>query len=188
MGKVLIEKDFLSLTKRGWRFGEKRATNGQHSFYQLIHQGTDFIPCDFILTVNGQRNLPIHHEILLSNGIAQTEALMKGKTPQEVNDKSTTDSSKATNHKVFSGNRPTNTFLVKELNPYNLGSLIAIYEHKTFVQGIVWNIFSFDQWGVELGKKLAPEKLMAIQKKTTIKDTDSSTNGLLAKISNWSNS
>ncbi|GFQ92668.1 glucose-6-phosphate isomerase, partial [Trichonephila clavata] len=138
-------------------------TNGQHAFYQLIHQGTRLIPCDFIAPVKSLNPLrdSLHHEILLANFLAQTEALMKGKTPGEAEaelkkaDMSEEDIKKILPHKVFLGNRPTNSILVDKLTPFNLGALIAMYEHKIFTQGIIWGINSFDQWGVELGKQLA---------------------------------
>jgi glucose-6-phosphate isomerase len=131
-------------------------TNGQHSFYQLIHQGTKLIPCDFIAPATSHNPISDHHNILLSNFFAQTEALMKGKTEEEVraelesSGKSDEEISRITPFKVFKGNKPTNSILVKKITPGTLGSLIAMYEHKIFVQGIIWNIFSFDQWGVEL--------------------------------------
>ncbi|MGN0003781.1 MAG: glucose-6-phosphate isomerase, partial [Sphingobacterium composti] len=132
-------------------------TNGQHAFYQLIHQGTKLIPCDFIAPANSHNPIGNHHQLLLSNFFAQTEALMNGKTENEVvaefvkAGKSQDEIEKLKNYKVFEGNRPTNSILLKEITPRSLGSLIAIYEHKIFVQGIIWNIYSFDQWGVELG-------------------------------------
>ncbi|HEX8676372.1 MAG TPA: glucose-6-phosphate isomerase, partial [Segetibacter sp.] len=136
-------------------------TNGQHAFYQLIHQGTLMIPCDFIAPSKSHNPLGDHHIKLLSNFFAQTEALMNGKTEEEVTaelvkaGKSKEEIKKLVKFKTFKGNRPTNSFLLKEITPKSLGSLIAVYEHKIFVQGIIWNIFSFDQWGVELGKQLA---------------------------------
>ncbi len=136
-------------------------TNGQHAFYQLIHQGTRLIPCDFIAPAQSLNPLGEHHPILLSNFFAQTEALMNGKTLEQVveelkkDGKSEDEIQQIAPFKVFEGNRPTNSILLKRVTPYSLGSLIAMYEHKIFVQGIIWNIFSFDQWGVELGKQLA---------------------------------
>ena len=136
-------------------------TNGQHAFYQLIHQGTVLIPCDFIAPAKSHNPIGDHHIKLLSNFFAQTEALMNGKSEEEVKEelikagKTKEEIKKLLPFKVFQGNRPTNSFLVKEITPETLGSLIALYEHKIFVQGIIWNIFSFDQWGVELGKQLA---------------------------------
>ena len=136
-------------------------TNGQHAFYQLIHQGTKLIPADFIAPANSLNPIRDHHAKLLSNFFAQSEALMMGKSEQEVieelkqSGKSNDEIAKLKNFKVFEGNRPTNSILFKEMTPRQLGSLIAMYEHKIFVQGVIWNIFSFDQWGVELGKQLA---------------------------------
>ena len=136
-------------------------TNGQHAFYQLIHQGTKLIPCDFIAPAISHNPVGDHHEILLSNFFAQTEALMKGKKPEEVlkelrqSGMRDEEIKKVLPYRVFKGNRPTNSILVKKMTPRTLGSLIAMYEHKIFVQGVIWNIFSFDQWGVELGKQLA---------------------------------
>lgn len=141
-------------------------TNGQHAFYQLIHQGTDIIPCDFIAPAQTHNVLGKHHEILLSNFFAQTEALMLGKDDEDPN-------------KSFEGNRPTNSFLIKKITPYTLGQLIAIYEHKIFVQGVIWNIYSFDQFGVELGKVLAKKILSELDKGEEIESHDSSTNGLM---------
>jgi glucose-6-phosphate isomerase len=133
-------------------FGEP-GTNGQHAFYQLIHQGTHLIPCDFIATVESQNPMGRHHPILLSNALAQTEALLTGKTADQVRAEGAGEG--LVPHKVFTGNRPTNTLLLDRLDPRALGMLIALYEHKVFVQGVIWNINSFDQWGVELGKQLA---------------------------------
>ncbi|MGZ5191025.1 MAG: glucose-6-phosphate isomerase, partial [Flavisolibacter sp.] len=133
-------------------------TNGQHAFYQLIHQGTILIPCDFIGIAQSHNPFGDHHDKLMSNFFAQTEALMNGKTEEEVGaelikqGKSTEEIAKLTPYRIFSGNRPTNSILIKKITPFTLGQLIAFYEHKIFVQGVIWNIFSFDQWGVELGK------------------------------------
>lgn len=160
-------------------------TNGQHSFHQLLHQGTPLIPCDFIIPIKNQNDYKSHQKEVLCNALAQTEALMKGRTKQEVLDQSKHLNNRETNYKVFSGNKPSNSILIKELSPYNLGSLIAVYEHKIFVQGIIWNIFSFDQWGVELGKELSSDKLSALKGKKHSTEFDSSTNGLLSKILDW---
>ena len=136
-------------------------TNGQHAFYQLIHQGTDLIPADFITAKNCQHSLRDHHPILMANFIAQTEALMKGKSRTEVEIEmrqagiSEDEVEKIAPYRVFEGNRPTNSIVLDEVNPYHLGQLVAAYEHKIFIQGFIWNIFSYDQWGVELGKVLA---------------------------------
>ncbi len=160
-------------------------TNGQHAFYQLIHQGTKIIPADFIATAISQNPLHDHHNKLLANFFAQTQALAQGKTEETViaelraQGLSQTEIDKLTPYKVFEGNRPTNSILLKELTPYTLGGLIAMYEHKIFVQGIIWNVFSFDQWGVELGKQLANNILPTLEENETIHSFDSSTNGLI---------
>ena len=160
-------------------------TNGQHAFYQLIHQGTKLIPADFLAPAISQNPIGDHHNILLSNFFAQTEALLNGKTKKEVIDElkkagKTDEEIKAlTPHKLFEGNRPTNSILFKQLTPRVLGSLIAMYEHKIFVQGVIWNIFSFDQWGVELGKQLANKILPELQDDRPVDSHDSSTNGLI---------
>ncbi len=160
-------------------------TNGQHAFYQLIHQGTKIIPADFIAPVESQNPLGDHHRILLSNFFAQTEALMKGKTSEEARKELQGSGLKQDEierllpHKVFAGNRPTNSILLKKLTPRMLGSLIAMYEHKIFVQGIIWNINSFDQWGVELGKQLAKAILPELKGNENVMTHDSSTNGLM---------
>ena len=160
-------------------------TNGQHAFYQLIHQGTKLIPCDFIAPAVSQRPLGNHHMLLLSNFFAQTEALMNGKTEAEAADelqkagKTADEIAQIAPFKAFSGNRPTNSFLFKKLTPRVLGSLIAMYEHKIFTQGVIWNIFSFDQWGVELGKQLASKILPELATDAPVTSHDSSTNGLI---------
>ena len=152
-------------------------TNGQHAFYQLIHQGTRLIPCDFIAPAITHNKIGEHHKILLSNFFAQTEALMNGKTKEELLGEKVDE--KLIPYKTFEGNRPTNSFLVKEITPFTLGEMIALYEHKIFVQGIVWNIYSFDQWGVELGKQLAQKVLPELENDDEISSHDSSTNGLI---------
>lgn len=160
-------------------------TNGQHAFYQLIHQGTKLIPCDFLAPAQSHNPLGDHHLKLLSNFFAQTEALMNGKSEQEViaelknAGKSKGEISRLTPFKVFAGNQPTNSILFAKLTPRTLGSLIAMYEHKIFVQGVIWNIFSFDQWGVELGKQLAKKILPELESETLISSHDASTNGLI---------
>ncbi|MEX1330454.1 MAG: glucose-6-phosphate isomerase [Desulfobacterales bacterium] len=160
-------------------------TNGQHAFYQLIHQGTKFIPADFLAPAVSHNPIGEHHNILLSNFFAQTEALMNGKTKEEVvaelkkADKTDLEIEKLTPHKIFEGNKPTNSILFRQLVPRALGSLIAMYEHKIFVQGVVWNIFSFDQWGVELGKQLAGKILPELQDDNPVNAHDPSTNGLI---------
>jgi glucose-6-phosphate isomerase len=160
-------------------------TNGQHAFYQLIHQGTKLIPCDFLVPAISHNPIGEHHEILLSNFFAQTEALMKGKTEKEVRKEleaqglKKKEIEKLLPHKVFEGNRPTNSILFKMLTPKTLGSLIAMYEHKIFVQSIIWNINAFDQWGVELGKQLAKVILPELKDEKTVETHDASTNGLI---------
>ncbi|HQW93247.1 MAG TPA: glucose-6-phosphate isomerase, partial [Ferruginibacter sp.] len=141
-------------------------TNGQHAFYQLIHQGTQMIPCDFIAPAISHNATGDHHQKLLSNFFAQTEALMNGCSHEDP-------------YRVFNGNRPTNSILVKQFTPHTLGQLIALYEHKIFVQGVIWNIYSFDQWGVELGKILANKILPELEMDDEISSHDSSTNGLI---------
>ncbi len=160
-------------------------TNGQHAFYQLIHQGTVMIPCDFIAPAHSHNPIGDHHQKLMSNFFAQTEALMNGKTEEDAaKELERTGSgletiSKLLPYKVFAGNKPTNSFLIKKITPFNLGQLIAFYEHKILVQGLLWNIFSFDQWGVELGKRLANEILDELRDDERISTHDSSTNGLI---------
>ncbi len=160
-------------------------TNGQHAFYQLIHQGTRLVPADFLAPIESHNPLNHHHEILLSNCFAQTEALMKGKTAAEARAELEQDGLDTARieallpHKVFPGNRPTNTILFRKLTPRTLGSLIALYEHKIFVQGIVWNINSFDQWGVELGKQLAQRIQPELLDERPVDAHDASTNGLI---------
>ncbi|MEJ7778014.1 MAG: glucose-6-phosphate isomerase [Daejeonella sp.] len=166
-------------------------TNGQHAFYQLIHQGTKLIPCDFIAPAQSHNPIGDHHQLLLSNFFAQTEALMNGKTREEVEKelaaagKNSKEIEKLAPFKVFQGNRPTNSILIKKISPRTLGSLIAIYEHKIFVQGIIWNIFSFDQWGVELGKQLAGRILPELRDDEKVSGHDSSTNGLINQYKEW---
>ena len=160
-------------------------TNGQHAFYQLIHQGTKMIPCDFIATAQSHNPIGDHHEKLLSNFFAQTEALMNGKTKEEViaeyeeKDIPKEAYEKIVPFKVFAGNKPSNSILIKKLTPYTLGQLISMYEHKIFVQGVIWNIFSFDQWGVELGKQLAKKILPELKDAEEVSGHDTSTNGLI---------
>ena len=160
-------------------------TNGQHAFYQLIHQGTKMIPADFLAPAISHNQIGEHHNILLSNFFAQTEALLKGKIKEDVIEELKRDGredeeiQKLYPHKVFGGNRPTNSILFSKLTPRVLGSLIAMYEHKIFVQGVVWNIFSFDQWGVELGKQLAKRIQPELGDDKQVDSHDSSTNGLI---------
>lgn len=166
-------------------------TNGQHAFYQLIHQGTRIIPVDFIAPAVSLNPLGNHHPILLSNFFAQTEALMNGKSEAEVKSelekagKNEEEIKALAPFKEFDGNRPTNSILLKKITPYNLGSLIAIYEHKIFVQGIIWNIFSFDQWGVELGKQLAQKIQPELVDDAPVSTHDASTNGLINQYKAW---
>jgi len=158
-------------------------TNGQHAFYQLIHQGTPLIPCDFLAPAISHNPIGDHHKKLLSNFFAQTEALMNGKTAEECRAEGVPEHLIA--YKVFEGNKPTNSFLIKQITPFSLGQLIAIYEHKIFVQGIIWNIYSFDQWGVELGKQLANKILPELNTAEKVTGHDSSTNGLMNVCKNW---
>jgi glucose-6-phosphate isomerase len=155
-------------------------TNGQHSFYQLIHQGTRLIPCDFIAFAQPLNRLGQHHDILMANVFAQTEALAFGKTPQQVKAEGTPEW--LVPHRVFEGNRPSNTILAAQLTPETLGKLVALYEHSVFTQGVIWNIDSFDQWGVELGKVLAKRIINELESKDGPKLThDSSTNKLIRR-------
>ncbi len=160
-------------------------TNGQHAFYQLIHQGTKMVPCDFIAPAISHNQTGSHHEILLSNFFAQTEALMKGKSRDEVieelrvSGKNEDEIKRLAPFKIFKGNKPTNSILNRKITPRALGSLIAMYEHKIFVQGVIWNIFSYDQWGVELGKQLANNILPELHSDIEVTTHDSSTNGLI---------
>ena len=166
-------------------------TNGQHAFYQLIHQGTMLIPCDFIAPAQSHNPLGDHHSKLLSNFFAQTEALAFGKTKEEVEaefvkaGKSLDEVKDIVPFKVFTGNKPTNSILVQKITPFVLGALIAMYEHKIFAQGVIFNIFSFDQWGVELGKQLANRILPELADKENVSSHDSSTNGLINQFKAW---
>ena len=163
-------------------------TNGQHAFYQLIHQGTKLIPADFIAPAISHNPVGDHHVKLLANFFAQTEALMNGKTAEEAKTelekagKSPEEIAKLLPFKVFIGNKPTNSILVKKITPYTLGALIAIYEHKIFTQGLIWNVFSFDQWGVELGKQLTTKILPELKSDEKVMTHDSSTNNLINKF------
>ncbi len=166
-------------------------TNGQHAFYQLIHQGTQLIPADFIAPAVTHNKIGNHHTLLMSNFFAQTEALMNGKSKEVVIAElqmaglNEAEIEKLAPFKVFEGNKPTNSFLVKQIDPHTLGSLIAMYEHKIFVQGVIWNIFSYDQWGVELGKQLANSILPELENEEKINSHDSSTNGLINQFKAW---
>jgi len=173
----------------GWSTGPivwgEPGTNGQHAFFQLIHQGTDIIPCDFLIAAQPHEHLPPHHDKLVANVLAQSEALMLGKTEEEVVEElkaqglSKSEIKDLAPHKVFPGNRPSNTLFYPRLTPEMLGSLVALYEHKVFVQGVIWNINSFDQWGVELGKQLAKALLPKVEGKAGVDGHDSSTQGLV---------
>lgn len=166
-------------------------TNGQHAFYQLIHQGTKLIPCDFIAPAISHNQLGDHHPKLMANFFAQTEALAFGKTREQVEaefiaaGKTLEETAELVPFKVFEGNRPTNSILVKQVTPYTLGALIAMYEHKIFTQGVIWNIYSFDQWGVELGKQLANQILPELADSAPVSSHDSSTNGLINTFKQW---
>jgi glucose-6-phosphate isomerase len=166
-------------------------TNGQHAFYQLIHQGTRLVPCDFLAAARTHNPLGDHHSILLSNYLAQTEALMRGKTPHEARAELEAQGVSGARlellvaAKTFPGNRPTNSILYPQLTPHVLGTLIALYEHKIFAQGVIWDINSFDQWGVELGKQLAKKILPELSAADSVETHDSSTNGLINAIRSW---
>ncbi len=166
-------------------------TNGQHAFYQLIHQGTKLIPCDFLAPAITHNPIGDHHPKLLANFFAQTEALAFGKSKEAVEaeflaaGKTLEQVKNLVPFKVFEGNRPTNSILFKQMTPKTLGALIAMYEHKIFVQGIIWNIFSFDQWGVELGKQLANKILPELNSDAAVTSHDSSTNGLINTWKAW---
>eukprot|EP01135_Chromosphaera_perkinsii_P002256 Nk52_evm42s221 gene=Nk52_evmTU42s221 len=183
---VTREGDFVQSSTGPIVWGEP-GTNGQHAFYQLIHQGTKIIPCDFLAPVETHNPISngVHHEILLSNFFAQTEALMKGKSQDEAFQElknAGLESPRLENilpHKIFAGNKPTNSIMFQKLTPYTLGSLVAMYEHKIFVQGVIWDINSYDQWGVELGKQLAKAILPELVSGGEVTAHDSSTNGLI---------
>jgi glucose-6-phosphate isomerase len=166
-------------------FGEP-GTNGQHAFYQLIHQSEEIVPCDFLAAAQSQNPLGQHHEILLSNFFAQTEALMRGKNEREVREelaaagKSPDEIEALVPHKLFPGNKPSNSLLYRQLDPHSLGKLIALYEHRIFCMGAIWGINSFDQWGVELGKQLAKRILPELEGSEALTGHDASTNGLIA--------
>lgn len=163
-------------------------TNGQHAFYQLIHQGTRLIPCDFLAAATSHNPLGVHHQILLSNVLAQSEALMTGKTAEEAAQDmfaaglSPAEVERLLPHRVFPGNRPSTTLLYRRLDPHTLGMLIALYEHKIFVQAAIWDINPFDQWGVELGKQLAQKILPELEAGGPVGDHDGSTRGLIERI------
>ncbi len=184
-GKTITRKGKPSPVSTGPVLLGEPGTNGQHAFYQLIHQGTKLVPCDFLAAAESHNDLDGQHAMLLSNFFAQTEALMRGKTRAEVETELAAEGlslariRKLAPHKVFAGNRPTNSLLYCKLTPHTLGRLIALYEHKVFVQGAIWDINSFDQWGVELGKQLAKAILPELGDNSTIVSHDSSTNGLI---------
>lgn len=184
-GKTIDRNGNPTLYSTGPVIWGEPGTNGQHAFYQLIHQGSKMIPCDFMAPAISYNPVSDHHEKLLSNFFAQTEALMNGKTEKEVRAdlKAAGMSEEQIDFhwpfRTFTGNKPTNTIIFKQLTPRTLGSLIAMYEHKIFIQGVVWNIFSFDQWGVELGKVLAKKILPELKSNDSITSHDSSTNGLI---------
>ena len=163
--------------------------NGQHAYYQLLHQGTSIVPMDIIIALSDKYSNKKHQDILVANAIAQAEAFMCGKNLEQAKNEliasgmDETNATKLATHKEFKGNRPTNMITLPEISPYYLGMLIALYEHKTFVQGVIWNINSFDQWGVELGKQLAKTVLFDIEN-DTISEHDSSTNGLIIQYKN----
>ncbi|HTH43463.1 MAG TPA: glucose-6-phosphate isomerase, partial [Oxalicibacterium sp.] len=162
-------------------------TNGQHAYFQLLHQGTDITPVDFVAALKPSHALPGHHALLLANCFAQSEALMRGKTADEVRQDlqaqglADDEIERLLPHRIFPGNRPSNTILMETLTPHTLGALIALYEHKVFVQGAIWNINSFDQWGVELGKVLARTIADELTQQSNPAAHDSSTNGLIAR-------
>jgi glucose-6-phosphate isomerase len=149
--------------------------NGQHAFYQLLHQGTKIIPADFIVSVESHTELQEHHDILIANFLAQTEALMRGRTREETQ----AQTGQFVSHKVFDGNHPSNAILLQKLTPHALGMLIALYEHKIFVEGVIWNLNSYDQWGVELGKQLASRILPELHADAPVAGHDASTNALI---------
>jgi glucose-6-phosphate isomerase len=182
--RVTIDGDVLPLASAPLVFGEP-GTNGQHAFYQYLHQGTDITPCDFIIAAEGQDGLPAHHNQLVAACLAQSEALMWGKTEEEVRaelmatGRSDAEIEALVPHKTFPGDRPSNTIVYRRLDPKTLGALIALYEHKVFVQGAIWDVNSFDQWGVELGKQLATGLVGAVSDPATAASGSGSTTGLV---------
>ncbi|MCX5519675.1 glucose-6-phosphate isomerase [Kaistia defluvii] len=182
--RVTLEGAPVTLATGPLVWGEP-GTNGQHAFYQLIHQGTDVIPCDFLIAATAHETDKVHHALLLANCFAQTEALMRGRTTDEARaelaaeGKVPTEVERLAPHKTFPGNRPSNTILYKLLDPFTLGRLIALYEHQVFVQGAIWGIDSYDQWGVELGKQLAMQLLPMVDGTADAGSRDSSTAGLI---------
>ena len=184
-GKSTTKEGLVVDGKTGPIVWGEPGTNGQHAFYQLIHQGTDIIPVDFIVAAEPSHSLCEHHDILVANCFAQSEALMIGKNLDEVISELRAkgmDEAKIASlapHKVFTGNRPSSTIIFSKLTPNTLGKLIGLYEHKIFVQGVIWNINSYDQWGVELGKSLANQLLPMVKGEATADAKDASTQGLL---------
>jgi glucose-6-phosphate isomerase len=186
--QLTMESNGKSVTMNGTRVGYETApvwwgepgTNGQHSFYQLIHQGTRLIPCDFIGFCRPLNDLREQHDLLMANLFAQGEALAFGKTAEQVRAEGTPEW--LVPHRCFDGNRPSNTILADNLTPHTLGALVALYEHLTFVQGVIWNVNSFDQWGVELGKALAQKIIPELESQTAPRlSHDSSTNNLIRR-------
>src|SRR5258708_1212751 len=176
---VTLDGNVVKTDASPFYWGE-RGTNGQHSFYQLIHQGTRLIPCDFIAFAQPLNALGRHHDMLMANVFAQTEALAFGKNQEEVKAEGTPDW--LVPHRVFEGNRPSNTILAARLTPETLGKLVALYEHSVFTQGVIWNVDSFDQWGVELGKVLAKRIIAELESGEQTKPAhDSSTNNLIRR-------
>lgn len=188
-----VQKDGTVALETGPLVWGEPGTNGQHAFFQLLHQGSDIIPIDFLAAARAHEAFSEHQEILLANCLAQSEALMRGKTLEEAADelraagKGGDEVNALAPHKVFPGNRPSNTLLFRSLDPETLGALIALYEHKVFVQGVIWNINSFDQWGVELGKQLAKELRPGIDDPDALTGRDASTAGLLRKVNDLRN-
>jgi glucose-6-phosphate isomerase len=189
--QLTMESNGKSVTLEGKRvdyetspiFWGEPGTNGQHSFYQLLHQGTKLVPADFIGFTHSLNPIGNHHDLLMANVFAQTEALAFGKTPEEVRAEGTEEW--LVPHRVFEGNRPSNTILADRLDPETLGKLVALYEHSVFVQGAIWNVNSFDQWGVELGKVLAKRIADELQAGSDPELThDSSTNALIRRYRN----
>jgi glucose-6-phosphate isomerase len=184
-GKSVTKEGQPCTTSTGPVIWGEPGTNGQHAFYQLIHQGTKLIPCDFLAPIHSHNPIGEHHAILLSNFFAQTEALMKGKTPDEVRAElkgsklSPGELDVLVAQKTFAGNKPTNSIMFDKLTPRTLGMLVAMYEHKIFTQGVIWGINSFDQWGVELGKQLAKAILPELTSPGEVATHDSSTRGLI---------
>jgi glucose-6-phosphate isomerase len=193
-GKFITREGKRVHYKTGSVIWGEAGTNGQHAFYQLIHQGTQIVPCDFLMPVHSHYKIGdnghAHHKILLANFLAQTQALMLGKTTEQARAELEAQgmSGEALEallpHKTFDGNRPTTSILFDQLTPRTLGKLIALYEHKIFVQGIIWDINSYDQWGVEYGKQIAQQILPQLTSNGAVTDFDSSTNGLINHTKN----